>query len=210
MKEIALGLELSEQRFVWVVRAPKGESADASFFTTGSSELDEIKKHLPEGFLERIKNVGLLVQEWAPQVAILKHPSIGCFISHCGWGSVLESLTNGVPLIAWPLYAEQRMNAAFLVEELGVAVKTTVSLAKNVVGREEIASLVKKVILEEQNGKSNNVREKVREIKVSAEKALCHGGSSYIALSHVANIIDKQDFICLSKNMDTRNSIRVV
>lgn len=210
MKEIALGLELSEQRFVWVVRAPKGESADASFFTTGSSELDEIKKHLPEGFLERIKNVGLLVQEWAPQVAILKHPSIGCFISHCGWGSVLESLTNGVPLIAWPLYAEQRMNAAFLVEELGVAVKTTVSLAKNVVGREEIASLVKKIILEEQNGKSNNVREKVREIKVSADKALCHGGSSYIALSHVANIIDKQDFICLSKNMDTRNSIRDV
>ncbi|KAK2408731.1 UDP-Glycosyltransferase superfamily protein [Trifolium repens] len=64
MKEIALGLELSEQRFVWVVRAPKGESADASFFSTGCSdgfddELDEIKKHLPEGFLERIKNVDI-------------------------------------------------------------------------------------------------------------------------------------------------------
>jgi hypothetical protein len=102
------------------------------------------------------------------------------------------------------------MNAAFLVEELGVAVKTTASLEKNVVGREEIASLVKMLILEEQNGESNNVREKVREIKVSAEKALSHGGSSYTALSHVVNIIDKQDFICLSKNMDTRNSIRVV
>jgi hypothetical protein len=215
MKEIALGLELSEQRFVWVVRAPKGESADASFFTTGSSngfddELDEIKKHLPEGFLERIKNVGLLVQEWAPQVAILKHPSIGCFISHCGWGSVLESLTNGVPLIAWPLYAEQRMNATFLAEELGVAVKTTASLAKNVVGREEIASLVKKVILEEQNGKSNIIRDKVREIKASAEEALCHGGSSYTTLSYVANIIYKQDSICLSKNINTRNFIRVI
>ncbi|XP_045787236.1 anthocyanidin 3-O-glucosyltransferase 5-like [Trifolium pratense] len=184
MKEIAQGLELSEQRFVWVVRAPTGKSADAAFFTTGCSdgfndELDEIQKHLPKGFLERIKNVGLLVQEWAPQVAILKHPSIGCFISHCGWGSALESLTNGVPMIAWPLYAEQRMNAAFLVEELGVAVKTTVSQANNVVGREEIATLVKKVILGEQNSKSNKVRDKAREIKVSAEKALCHGGSAY-------------------------------
>ncbi|CAJ2635868.1 unnamed protein product [Trifolium pratense] len=202
MKEIALGLELSKQRFVWVVRVPRGESADAAFFTTGCSdgfdgELDEIKKHLPDGFLERIKNVGLLIQEWAPQVAILKHPSIGCFISHCGWGSVLESLTNGVPIIAWPLYAEQRMNAAFLVEELGVAVKTTMLPSKNVVGREEIASLVKKIILEEQNGKSNNVRDKVREIMVSGEKALYQGGSSYIALSQVANIIDKQDFIRL-------------
>ncbi|PNX65811.1 anthocyanidin 3-O-glucosyltransferase 5-like protein [Trifolium pratense] len=89
------------------------------------------------------------------------------------------------------------MNAAFLVEELGVAVKTTMLPSKNVVGREEIASLVKKIILEEQNGKSNNVRDKVREIMVSGEKALYQGGSSYIALSQVANIIDKQDFIRL-------------
>jgi coniferyl-alcohol glucosyltransferase len=203
MKEIALGLELSEQRFVWVVRAPKGESADASFFSTGCSdgfddELDEIKKHLPEGFLERIKNVGLLVQEWAPQVAILKHPSIGCFISHCGWGSVLESLTNGVPIIAWPLYAEQSMNATLLVEDLGVAVKTTLPPTKNVVGREEIASLVKKVILV-----GRNMRERVGEIKVSAEKTLCEGGSSYNTLSKVAKIIKKQDLIGLSKNVHT-------
>ncbi|WJX88347.1 coniferyl-alcohol glucosyltransferase [Trifolium repens] len=104
----------------------------------------------------------------------------------------------------------QRMNATFLAEELGVAVKTTASLAKNVVGREEIASLVKKVILEEQNGKSNIIRDKVREIKASAEEALCHGGSSYTTLSYVANIIYKQDSICLSKNIDTRNFIRVI
>jgi hypothetical protein len=101
MKELAFGLELSEQRFIWVLRAPMGEATNAAFFTTGCSDrFDEIQKQLPEGFLERIKNVGMLVQEWAPQVNVLKHPSIGCFISHCGWGSVLESLTNGVPIIA--------------------------------------------------------------------------------------------------------------
>lgn len=211
MKEIAFGLELSEQRFVWVVRAST-EAVDAAFFTTGSSgdgfgdELDDqIGKHLPEGFVERIKNknVGLLVHEWAPQVTVLKHPSIGGFVSHCGWGSVLESLTNGVPIIAWPLYAEQRMNAALLVEELGMAVKTTVSPRKNqLVGREEIASLVRKVILVDQNGKSNHVRYRVKEVKVSAEKALCQGGSSYTALSHVVKIINKQDFVCVSENVD--------
>jgi len=212
MKEIAFGLELSEQRFIWVVRASTGKSVDAAFFTTGCSgdgfgdEFDDqIGKHLPEGFVERIenKNVGLFVHEWAPQVTVLKHPSIGGFVSHCGWGSVLESLTNGVPIIAWPLYAEQRMNAALLVEELGMAVKTTVSPRKNMVGREEIASLLRKVILVDHNGKSNHVRERVKEVRVSAEKALCQGGSSYTALSHVAKIINKQDFVCVSKNVDT-------
>lgn len=193
MKEIAFGLELSEQRFIWVVRASTGGGVDTAFFTTGSSsfndELDEIRKHLPEGFEERNKKVGLLVQNWAPQVTVLKHPSIGGFITHSGWGSVLESITNGVPMIAWPLYAEQRMNAALLVEELGVAVRTTVVPGKNVVGREEIASLVRNVFLLEQNGKRNHVRERVREIKISAEKALSQGGSSYTALSEVANMI---------------------
>lgn len=214
MNELAFGLELSEQRFVWVVRACASttEAVDAAFFTTGSGgdgfgdELDDqIGKHLPEGFVERIKNknVGLFLHEWAPQVTILKHPSIGGFVSHCGWGSVLESLTNGVPIIAWPLYAEQRMNAALLVEELGVAVRTVVSPGKNVVEREEIASLVRKVILVDQNGKRNHVRERVKEVRVSAEKALLQGGSSYNALSHVAKIINKQDFVCVSKNMDT-------
>ncbi|XP_045787231.1 anthocyanidin 3-O-glucosyltransferase 5-like [Trifolium pratense] len=209
MKELAFGLELSEQRFIWVLRAPRGDDADGAFFTTGCSDrFDEIQKQLPDGFLERIKNLGMLVQEWAPQVNVLKHGSIGCFISHCGWGSVLESLTNGVPIIAWPLYAEQRMNATMLVEELGVAVKTTLSPTKNVVGREEIASLVKKVILVERNGKSNRMTERVREIKVSAEKALCEGGSSYNTLSKVAKIINKQDFISLSLNVDMRDEIK--
>jgi coniferyl-alcohol glucosyltransferase len=198
MKELAFGLELSEQRFIWVLRAPRGEAANAAFFTTGCSDrFDEIQKQLPEGFLERIKNVGMLVQEWAPQVNVLKHPSIGCFISHCGWGSVLESLTHGVPIIAWPLYAEQSMNATLLVE-LGVALKTTLPPTKIVVGREEIASLVKRVIL-----MGRNMRERVEEIKVSAEKALCEGGSSYNTLSKMAKIIKKQDLIGLSKNVHT-------
>jgi coniferyl-alcohol glucosyltransferase len=199
LKELAFGLELSEKRFIWALRAPRGETANVAFFTIGCSDrFDEIQKQLPEGFLERIKNVGMLVQEWAPQVNVLKHPSIGCFISHCGWGFVLESLTNGVPIIAWPLYAEQSMNATLLVEDLGVAVKTTLPPTKYVVGREEIASLVKKVILA-----GRNMRERVGEIKVSAEKTLCEGGSSYSTLSKVAKIIKKQNLIGLSKNVHT-------
>ena len=34
---------------------------------------------------------------------------------------VVESIISGVPMIAWPLYAEHKMNAALLAEELRVA-----------------------------------------------------------------------------------------
>nr|DAD19068.1 TPA_asm: hypothetical protein HUJ06_020531 [Nelumbo nucifera] len=63
---------------------------------------------LPEGFLERTKDRGLVVKSWAPQTAVLKRESVGGFVTHCGWNSILEAVTAGVPMVAWPLYAEQR------------------------------------------------------------------------------------------------------
>lgn len=145
MREIAFGLEMSEQRFVWVVHTPSEGVTNAAYFTTGGSSYDW-DGVLPEGFFERTREVGLLVPQWAPQVMVLRHSSVGGFLSHCGWGSTLESITSGVPLIAWPLYAEQKMNATMLTEELGVAVRTKVLPTKKVVGREEIACMVREVI----------------------------------------------------------------
>ncbi|OEL15719.1 hypothetical protein BAE44_0023261, partial [Dichanthelium oligosanthes] len=53
----------------------------------------------------------LVIHAWAPQPSILAHTSVGCFVTHCGWNSALESITNAVHMIAWPLFAEQHMNA---------------------------------------------------------------------------------------------------
>ncbi|KAK7405274.1 hypothetical protein VNO78_06474 [Psophocarpus tetragonolobus] len=192
MNELAWGLELSGRRFVWVVRAPIEGAADAAFFTTGNkcNQVDEVVKYLPEGFVSRNKKVGLLVPEWAQQVTILKHRSVGGFVSHCGWGSTLESLTNGVPMIAWPLYAEQRMNATMLAEELGLAVRPKVLPTKKVVQREEIARMVREVVQgDDENAKTNRVRERMKDVQRSAIKASSEGGSSYVALSHVAKTI---------------------
>ncbi|XP_020232576.1 anthocyanidin 3-O-glucosyltransferase 5 [Cajanus cajan] len=191
MTELAWGLELSERRFIWVARAPTEEAVDAAFFTTGSNAGDEVAKYLPEGFLSRTRGLGLLVPEWAQQANILKHGSVGGFVSHCGWGSTLESLTNGVPLVAWPLYAEQRMNATLLAEELGLAVRPKVLPSKKVVGREEIARTVREVIPDDQSLTSNSVRERVKEMQQSALNALSEDGSSYVALSHVAKTIER-------------------
>ncbi|XP_061374485.1 anthocyanidin 3-O-glucosyltransferase 5-like [Gastrolobium bilobum] len=187
MTELACGLELSQQRFIWVMRPPTGGASDAAFFTTAcSGGGDQLSNYLPEGFISRTHKVGLLVPHWAPQVDILRHPSVGGFLSHCGWSSTLESITNGVPMIVWPLYAEQRMNATLLAEELGVAVRPKVLPTKKVVNREEIASMVRQIMVVDESLKDNPIRERVKQVKHSAMKALSKGGSSYAALFQLA------------------------
>ncbi|XP_028775661.1 anthocyanidin 3-O-glucosyltransferase 5-like [Neltuma alba] len=101
-------------------------------------------------------------------------------MSHCGWSSTLESITNGVPMICWPLYAEQRMNATLLAEELRVGVRPKMLPAKKVVGREEIASMLREIM----EGKPNHIRERVREVKESAAKAIL----SRTVLDHLAKL----------------------
>ncbi|KAK8513753.1 hypothetical protein V6N13_002473 [Hibiscus sabdariffa] len=91
MHELAYGIEKSELPFIWVVRKPplvEQQSAD---------------NIIPPGFEERVSNRGLVLRGWAPQLKILAHSSIGGFLTHCGWSSVIESLGLGKPLILFPV-----------------------------------------------------------------------------------------------------------
>ncbi|KAL3725855.1 hypothetical protein ACJRO7_030831 [Eucalyptus globulus] len=178
--ELAWGLELSQQRFIWVLRKPIAKSLDGSFFDVGKGcGGDELLSFLPYGFMECTRNVGLIVPSWAPQVDILSHPSVGGFLSHCGWNSTLESIVNGVPMIAWPLYAEQRLNATLLAEEIGVAIRPKELPSKKIVRREEIEKLVRTIMVEKEG---HMIRARVKELKSSAEKAMTKGGTSYESL----------------------------
>lgn len=85
-------------------------------------------------------------------------------------------------MIAWPLYAEQRLNATMLAEELGVALRPAVLPGKKVVGREEVEKLVRG-LMECKEGKE--ARERVKELIYSGEKALSKDGSSYNAMCEV-------------------------
>ncbi|XP_061998928.1 anthocyanidin 3-O-glucosyltransferase 5-like [Rosa rugosa] len=87
--EMAWGIELSAQRFIWVVHPPSKDGDKGN----------DISDYLPEGFMARTRDKGLVVTTWAPQVEILAHSSVGWFLSHCGWNSSLESILNGVPMI---------------------------------------------------------------------------------------------------------------
>ncbi|XP_030462629.2 anthocyanidin 3-O-glucosyltransferase 5-like [Syzygium oleosum] len=188
--ELAWGLELSQQRFIWVLWPPTIKSLDGSYFNAGKSGArDEVLRFLPGGFMARTRNIEFILPSWAPQVEILSHPSVGGFLSHCGWNSTLESIANGVPMIAWPLYAEQRLNAMLLTEEIGVAVRPKVLPSKKIVGREEIEKLVRSVMVEKEG---RTLRARVRELKSNAQKAEAKGGSSYESLCKMKICIIKK------------------
>ncbi|GMI81308.1 UDP-glycosyltransferase 91C1 [Hibiscus trionum] len=91
MHELAYGIEKSELPFIWVVRKPP------------LVEEESVKNIIPPGFEERVSNRGLVLRGWAPQLKILAHSSVGGFLTHCGWSSVIESLGVGKPLILFPV-----------------------------------------------------------------------------------------------------------
>ena len=181
LNELALGLEMSGQRFLWVVRSPDDKSSNASFFSdqNGHDPFD----FLPNGFIKRTKTRGLVVPFWAPQSKVLAHRSIGGFLTHCGWNSTLESVVHGVPLIAWPLYAEQKMNAIMLTKSTKVALTPEFN-ENGLVGQKETAHIVKS-LMEGEEGK--RLRDRTTYLKNAAAKALGENGASTKALSDFAS-----------------------
>nr|KYP49710.1 Hydroquinone glucosyltransferase [Cajanus cajan] len=182
MNELALGLELSGHKFLWVVRAPS-ESANSGYL---NSESDDPLRFLPDGFIERTKEQGLVVPSWAPQVEVLGHNATGGFLTHCGWNSILESIMNGVPLIAWPLFAEQRMNAVMLNVALKVALRPNAN-EKGLVGREEIGKVIRRLIEGEEG---REIRRRMQKLKnVAAETMQEEGLSSKTVIQFAAKLI---------------------
>ncbi|KAK7270914.1 hypothetical protein RJT34_26431 [Clitoria ternatea] len=176
LREIAIGLEESEQRFLWVVR---------SEFNGGDSEEGpSLNELLPEGFLERTKDRGMVVMNWAPQAEILSHDSVGGFVTHCGWNSVLEALCEGVPMVAWPLYAEQKLNRVILVREMKVALAVEFN-KDGLVSGTELGERVRELMDAE---KGKEIRQRIFKIKVSAKEAKAEGGSSILDLNRLVQL----------------------
>lgn len=175
LAEIATALERSGQRFLWSVRQPPRRDVGGI-----PIELENFWPVLPEGFLERTENRGM-VCGWAPQMEVLAHEAVGGFVSHCGWNSILESLWHGVPIATWPIYAEQQINAFYLVKELELAVELKldyrVENSSTVVMADEIEVAVRNLM-----DPGNPIRERVKEMSEVSRKAVMHGGSSFISM----------------------------
>jgi UDP:flavonoid glycosyltransferase YjiC (YdhE family) len=150
-----------------------------------------LEELLPEGFLERTKEKGMVWPSWAPQTEILPHPAIGGFVTHCGWNSTLEGLWFGVPMIPWPLYAEQHLNAFHLVKEMRVAVALEVDRKRE--GLVTAAGLERaiKQLMDAGSEEGRRARGRATEIKSACRNAVQAGGVSYVHLHKLARELDK-------------------
>ncbi|KAI4305814.1 hypothetical protein L6164_029157 [Bauhinia variegata] len=156
LKEFAWGLANSKHPFLWIVRP--------------DVVMGKGNANLPQEFLDDIKDRGFIAS-WCPQSQVLAHPSIGVFLTHCGWNSTLESIGAGVPIICWPFFAEQQTNCRYACTRWGIGMEVN-----HDVKRAEIEALVNEAIKGERGKK---MRQTVSEWKEKALAATDIGGSSY-------------------------------
>ncbi|RLN13478.1 UDP-glycosyltransferase 89B2-like [Panicum miliaceum] len=126
---------------------------------------------LPDGFEDRAaaSGTGLVLRGWAPQVAALRHRAVGCFVTHCGWNS-----RRRVPMLAWPMAADQFFNARLVVEEARAAVAASWGGFGGVPDAEDLARALTEVVGEAGAGMSA----RSKELALLVEKAVGEGGSS--------------------------------
>lgn len=155
-EQIASALDKSGVYFIWSVK----------------ENVKDDEGGIPFEFEDRTADRGLVIRGWAPQVLILRHRAVGVFLSHCGWNSVIEAVVFGVPLLVWPMAADQYVNASLLVEELKVA-KRVCEGAKTVPNSEELA----RVLAESVSGGGVEMRRSLK-LKAAALDAIGEGGTS--------------------------------
>ncbi|KFK44332.1 hypothetical protein AALP_AA1G244400 [Arabis alpina] len=162
--EFAWGLAATRKDFAWVIR-PDVVVGDVAM--------------VPPEFLTETVDRRMLAS-WCPQEKVLSHPAVGGFLTHSGWNSTLESLSNGVPMVCWPFFAEQQLNCKFCCEEWKVGMEMGGD-----VKREEVEAVVRKLMDGE---KGKKMREKVEEWRHLAKEAIDHKrGSSELNFEMVVN-----------------------
>ncbi|CAA7407365.1 unnamed protein product [Spirodela intermedia] len=168
LAELAEGLEASGTPFLW--------SLKEKFWTL-----------LPAGFLARTAGLGL-VTTWTPQLRVLEHPAVGVFVTHCGWNSVLESLSGGVPMVCCPILGDQHINARAISHtwEIGVA------FLKKTMTKDEVTKALH-VVLRTAEGKK--MKERACALWAVALQQVQPGGSSSENLRALVAIVSASRWV---------------
>lgn len=169
IKQLAVGLQRSGQRFLWVLR-------DADLADIFANDKESLQRKLPDNFEEETSGLGLVLRGWAPQLDILAHPSTGAFMSHCGWNSCMEGLSMGVPIITFPMHSDQPRNEILVTDYLRAGAKVREwDRHEEVASAAEIEEAIKRVmVLDEGKG----MRKRAQAVGEAVRLAVTDGGCS--------------------------------
>lgn len=170
MEEIARGLLESGRPFLWVIRAKEN----------GEENKEEDKLSCQE----ELEKQGMLIQ-WCSQMEVLSHPSLGCFVTHCGWNSSIESLASGVPMIAFPQWADQGTNTKLIKDVWKTGIRLMVN-EEEIVTSDELKRCLELVMGDGEKGQE--MRKNAKKWKILAKEALKEGGSSH---KNLKNFVDE-------------------
>ncbi|XP_038697312.1 UDP-glycosyltransferase 73C3-like [Tripterygium wilfordii] len=186
LKELGLGLEESGRPFIWVLRE-------------GNKSKDMEKWISEDGIEERIKGRGLIIRGWVPQVLILSHQTIGGFLTHCGWNSILEAISMGLPIITWPQFEDQFCNEKLVTQVLKIGVSVGVEVPTLTLVEDEAGVLAKKDdftkaidSLMSEGDEGEERRRRARELGEMAKRSVEEGGSSHLNLTLLIQDIKQQ------------------
>ncbi|EFJ33492.1 hypothetical protein SELMODRAFT_167957 [Selaginella moellendorffii] len=174
IEKLALGLESSGQPFLWVMRPNLVSESEAPNFC--------------EDFVVRTKSQGLVIS-WAPQLQVLKHPSVGGFLTHCGWNSTLEAVCSGVPLLCWPCFAEQHLNCKIIVDDWKVGLSFFRGSCHGVASKEVVHQVIRRLMVEDPG---KEIRKRAIELRNEIRSTVTEGGSSDRNLSAFVDLISKR------------------
>ncbi|CAD6257841.1 unnamed protein product [Miscanthus lutarioriparius] len=166
LQELADGLALTGRPFLWVVRPNFADGV-------GEGWLD--------GFRRRIGDKGLVVG-WAPQQRVLSHPSVACFVTHCGWNSTMEAVRHGIALLCWPYFADQFLNQSYICDLWGVALKVCAD-GRGIVTKDEVRDKVERLLGDDE------INARTMVLKSAACASVADGGSSHQYLLKLVNLL---------------------
>ncbi|XP_028792443.1 UDP-glycosyltransferase 87A1-like [Neltuma alba] len=168
--ELVAGVRESGVRFLWVAR---GDNWKQDFGARG------------------------LVVSWCEQLKVLCHPSVGGFLSHCGWNSVLEATFAGVPILTFPIFFDQTPNSKQIVEDWKVGWRGRERTGvDNVVTREEISVLIGR-FMNSESTECDELRRKAKQVQEVCRRAFAEGGTSVNDLNaFIKDVLHSKDIYC--------------
>ncbi|KAF7848538.1 hypothetical protein BT93_L1862 [Corymbia citriodora subsp. variegata] len=149
----------------------------------------------PSQLMELGRGLGASQQPFV-WVAMLSHLAIGGFLTHCGWNSALKGMCSALPMITWPLFAEQFVNEVLVVDKLRIGVQVGAKVPVRwgeerkvgiLVREDEIARAIHALVSEDEEGEER--RKRAAELGEKARQAMQEGGSSHFNVSRVLQYI---------------------